>query len=107
MPLNAADSLLDFAWFPGDPPKPFDSRLRELADRAQPEPWELDPSQPLSILRNYALYTFKRLFQQEKIIYATDSRGVEVAAYNTGLFTPNYEQIFAFFEKNQTPGRQP
>lgn len=110
-PQGAAD-LFDFAWIPArgvDVPasKGFESRLRELAERAQRETWSFDPSQPFSILGNYLRYTFKRLVQQGKIEESSDSQGTKVAAFNTGLFTPNYEAIYAFFEANRDPNRQP
>jgi hypothetical protein len=78
-----------------------------LADRAQPERWSFDPSQPFVILGNYLRYTFKRLFQEGKIEEGLDSAGSKVASFNTGLFTPNYESICAFFEANRDPSRQP
>lgn len=111
-PVHGAADLFDFAWMPArgvDVPasKAFESRLRELAERAQPEIWSLDPAQPFSILGNYLRYTFKRLTQQQKIEESTDSHGTGIAAINTGLFTPNYEAIYAFFEANRDPSRQP
>lgn len=104
--------LFGFAWMPArsaDVPsnKIYESRLRELADRAQPERWSFDADQPLVILGNYLRYTFKRLFQERKIEEGTDSARGKVAAFNTGLFTPNYESIHAFFEANKDPARQP
>jgi len=107
------DNLFDFAWIPArgaDTPanKAYESRLKELADRAQHEDWSFeDPTQPYGILGNYLRYTFKRLFHQKKIVEAVDSAGARIAAFNTGLFTPNYEAICAFFEANRDPSRQP
>ena len=106
------DELFDFAWIPArgvDTPsnKGYESRLKELADRAQPEDWSFDPAQPYGILGNYLRYTFKRLFHEKKIEEAADSAGTGIAAFNTGLFTPNYEAISAFFEANRDPSRQP
>lgn len=108
---NPAD-LFDFAWIPprgSDVPasKGFESRLRELADRAQPEAWSTPGSGPFSVLSNYLRYTFKRLVQEQKVVEATDSGGTRIACFNTGLFTPNYEPLFAFFEANRDPNRQP
>ncbi|MCC6929483.1 MAG: DUF3825 domain-containing protein [Gemmatimonadaceae bacterium] len=110
-PAGAAD-LFDFAWIPArgvdvPPSKGFESRLRELSERAQPETWSFDSNQPFSILGNYLRYTFKRLVQQEKIEESSDAQGIRIAAFNTGLFTPNYEPIYAFFEANRDPNRQP
>lgn len=106
------DDLFGFAWMPAksaDVPtsKIYESRVRELADRAQPELWSFDSGQPFAILGNYLRYTFKRVFQERKIEEGTDSGRSKVAAFNTGLFTPNYESIHAFFEANRDPSRQP
>src|SRR5712691_8015434 len=95
------DNFFDFAWIPAhgrDVPanKCYESRLIELADRAQPEVWSFDPSQPVAILGNYLRYTFKRLVREAKIEQGIDSTSCNVAAFNTGLFTPNYEAIHAF-----------
>jgi hypothetical protein len=106
------DELFDFAWIPArgtDVPsnKAYESRLKELADRAQHEDWSFDPAQLYGILGNYLRYTFKRLYHESKIEQAVDSTGTGIAAFNTGLFTPNYEAICAFFESNRDQSRQP
>lgn len=109
----ATENLFDFAWIPArgsETPsgKAYDSRLKELAERAQPEDWSFDAEQQYGILGNYIRYTFKRLSQQKgKIQEGVDSAGAKVAVFNTGLFTPNYEAIFAFFESNRDSSRQP
>src|SRR5438093_1763121 len=96
-----SDNLFDFAWIPArgfDIPanKAYESRLKELAERAQPERWSFDPAQPVVILGNYLRYTFKRLLQEGKIEEGIDTAHSKIAAFNTGLFTPNYEPIYAF-----------
>jgi hypothetical protein len=117
-PLSATptDNLFDFAWIPArgaDTPasKAYESRLKELADRAQPEDWSFEsaqlPAQPYGILGNYLRYTFKRVFHERKIEGGVDSVAAKVAVFNTGLFTPNYEAICAFFEANRDSSRQP
>jgi hypothetical protein len=109
---TSTDNLFDFAWLPArgaDTPanKAYESRLKELAERAQPEDWSFDSAQPYGILGNYQKYTFKRLFHEKKIEEGVDSAGTKIAAFNTGLFTPNYEAICAFFEANRDSSRQP
>jgi len=105
--------LFDFAWIPGrgpeaSPTKGYESRLKELADRAQPEHWSFDAAQPYGILGNYLRYTFKRLsFERGKILEVGDASGARVCVFNTGLFTPNYETIYAFFEAHRDLSRQP
>ena len=106
------DDLFGFAWMPArtadvPPQKIYESRLIELAERAQPERWSFDSIQPFVILGNYLRYTFKRLFQERKIEEGIDGARSKVAAFNTGLFTPNYEAVHAFFEANRDPARQP
>lgn len=101
------DNLFDFAWFPVPPPHAFEERLRSLKALAQHEEWEIDSTKPVGILNNYLRYTFKRLVQEGKVCFGPDSRGIEVASFNVGLFTPSYEPIFAFFERNTNPDRQP
>ena len=53
-PARFTDDLFKFAWIPtrGDVPasKGYESRLRELADEAQFEPWTFDPANPFEIL---------------------------------------------------------
>jgi hypothetical protein len=107
------DNLFESVWIPArgaETPnsKAYESRLRELAERAQPEDWSFDAAEPFGVLGNYIRYTYKRLFHQtEKIQVAADAGGARIAVFNTGLFTPNYEAIFAFLEANRDSSRQP
>lgn len=112
VPQAPTDDLFTFSWVPArgiDTPstKAYESRLKELADRAQPEDWSFEPAQPYGILGNYLRYTFKRHFHENEIEQAVDGGGAKIAAFNTGLFTLNYEPIYAFFEANRDPSRQP
>ncbi|MBK6781772.1 MAG: DUF3825 domain-containing protein [Gemmatimonadetes bacterium] len=109
---NPKENLFDFAWIPPRGPdvpanKGYESRLKELADRAQSEAWSFEPAQPFAVLSNYLKYTFKRVSHEGKVQEARDAAGVRIAVFNTGLFTPNYEAIYAFFEANRDPARQP
>jgi Domain of unknown function (DUF3825) len=106
------DELFDFAWIPArgaevPASKAYESRLKELAERAQPEDWSFDSDQRYGILGNYLRYTFKRLSQEQKIELGVDSAGIKIAAFNTGLFTANYEPVYALFEANRDVSRQP
>ena len=78
-PAQFIDDLFKFAWIParGDVPanKGVESRLRELAGKAQFEPWSFDPAKPFDILRNYLQYTFKQLAREGKIEEAVDPAG--------------------------------
>lgn len=82
--------------------------LESLAALAEKEPWEYSHDsapEPLPILRNYIRYTFQRLREMpDGIAFSTDGKS---AAFNTGLVTPNQEDIYAMFRVNTRPGRQP
>lgn len=82
--------------------------LAELAEMAQEEPWEYShtPSpDAFPILRSYFLYTFRRLEEMSNgIRFSNDDKAM---SFNTGLVTPNQEDIFAFFRKNTLTDRQP
>lgn len=96
---DAPFDLADFAWFPGG----FATQAGELAALAQPERWG-DPSSETaddySVLFYYLSNTARRLSEQSKFEYRTDPRGIEVAAFNIGLFTENYEPIYGYLEPN-------
>lgn len=82
--------------------------LESLAKLAEPEPWNFNSSEEeqdsLSILRSYIFHTFRRLSEMaDGIGYSKDGKR---AATNTGLVTPNQEEIFALFRRNDKTGRQ-
>ncbi len=52
-------------------------------------------------------YAYARVLEEGKLVTGTDERGIEVAAFNTGLFTPHFEPIVGLFEANRNPGQQP
>lgn len=53
---------------------------------------------PLPILRNYLEHTFRKVKSENKIAYTDDKN---FCCFNTGLVTPNLEEIFALFELNK------
>ena len=81
--------------------KNFDAQIESLNQLARPERWNYmsDSSPyPYPILRNYIFYTFKRLYalqSNDNINYICFSE--KDCCFNTGLFTPNFEQIYALF----------
>lgn len=82
--------------------------LERLADLAEKEQWEYantPSSDSLPILRSYLRHTFQRL--QEMADGIAQSKDGKWAAFNTGLVTPHQEEIYALFESNPRPGRQP
>jgi len=93
----AGSELFDFAFFLN-----FDQSVKDLAAMADQEDWNSsdDATKSNKILKNYLEHTFRKLKKDRKISYTVNN---QYACFNTGLFTPNYENIFAFFEKNRQP----
>jgi cold shock CspA family protein len=79
----------------------LDRLLPRLAkEKAAPEEWNfrIRPLQfPYPILENYLFHTFKRIKQEEKIVFGKNQHGDRVACFNTGLATPKQDEIYAFF----------
>ncbi|MDM1494983.1 DUF3825 domain-containing protein [Myroides odoratimimus] len=95
-------TLFDFTFMPN-----FDSLIEELRKMAINEKWDysykVKNNHP--ILCNYINHTFKKVYQDNLIVKCSDE---EYAIFNTGLVTPNQEEIFAFMQKNNREGaRQP
>lgn len=81
---------------------------KALADLAEPERWEYrnTPSyENLPILRGYIRHTHRRLREMHDAI-KTSHDGTRMA-FNTGLVTPNQEEIFGVLMKHPRPNRQP
>ncbi len=80
----------------------WDNVLNDLADMALPEKWYFKGEDPNSklMLRGYLQYTFYRLQLEDKVCVSDDE---QFAAFNTGLVTPRYDDIFACFEPNPDP----
>lgn len=93
--------LLDFCYFPK-----FDESFEYLAQKADPEPWDFSNSskQNKSILKNYLEFYFRKIKSENKIQYSANNNW---ACFNTGLYTPNLEFIYALMEKNRNPDKQP
>lgn len=94
--------LFDFAFINNIEP-----RLDDLADLSETEEWDYqntpsDKNHP--ILYNYLRYTYAKIAEEEKIELSLDGLNT---AFNTGLVTPNQEPIFALFDRNSIPDRQP
>ena len=79
-----------------------------LAALAEPEDWSLDAENAhgshdrLPLLESYIRYTFARLAEQDGI--ARGRQGdIEIAAFNTGLVTPNQEEIYGYVSSHNAP----
>lgn len=88
-------ALFHFANCPGQ----WTERLAKLA---APEPWTLKSSRrDYDVLFRYICYTFEKLKEDGQVVESADC-----AAFHTGLFTPLYEPIYAYFILNPNKNRQ-
>ncbi len=80
----------------------FKKMIDYLANIAENEKWTFNEN-PNSILIKYLKGTFKQCYKQNKLLYSCDNNYV---CFNTGLLTPNGNDILAIFEKNNYPNAQ-
>ena len=103
MPLT----LKDFAYLPD-----LYGQLDRLAAMILPEPWRFAApekerfNQSTHILERHLYLTFEEQMRRRE--YATDKNafvyiGESRAAFNTGLLTPLYQDVYACFEPNRNP----
>lgn len=77
----------------------YDKSIKELSLLAKKEKWCYHhSSDPLVILKIYFPYTYYRLVNENKVIYDSKSG---FAAFNTGLKTDEYEDIYAVLLKSK------
>lgn len=89
------EELYDFmVW--GD----YDAKIEYLANMTD-ENWNFHGKTNNLILKNYLKYTAKKLEEENKIM-TTDNYCI----INTGLFTPYYEPIYIYAEKNLSDSKQ-
>lgn len=94
-----------FAFFPFDRKagETWETPFAALVNLAKPEEWNFIREEfrrqnvRYPILYNYLNYTFKRLQDQNKIVFNEKEDG---ACFNTGLMTPDEKELFALFSKN-------
>lgn len=82
----------------------WDETLDALAELAQPEQWDFEGSAYCSkfILLQYLRYTYYRLDKEKKVMQKLDDKGNGIfAAFNTGLVTRTYDDIYACFEPSK------
>ncbi len=93
-PVVPGKELERFAWL-----GPWDAFLESLAALALPEPWDFDgpgaDGRRHAILKSYICTTFFRLKLEDKVAVDEDAG---FAAFNTGLVTRRYDDIYACFE---------
>ena len=106
VPIEGKECGVRVSWI--DKRKPLErfadlSRFWPLLDKLAhmtDEDWDfrVRPTGGLPILENYLFYTFKRVEQQKKILTVEHSKsGKWMASFNTGLATPQQQEIFRFF----------
>lgn len=87
-------ALYDFAFFPA--PGAGQSWTDSLARKAAPEPWTLKSStRQNEILFRFVSFSFERLQADGRIVESSGH-----AAFHTGLYTSQYEPIYAYFNLN-------
>ena len=78
----------------------YDRKIAQLANLC-PEKWSFGNNSDNIILKNYIAHTFQKVYDENKIIIEDN-----YSLFNTGLFTPYYEGIYAYFIKNNNENRQ-
>ena len=78
-------------------------KLNYLAQLAQQEQWDYKGSVDKQILYNYLCYTYDRLKSENKIEVVEDK---SVMCFNTGLLTEHGADIYAYFVKNESEGKE-
>lgn len=78
----------------------FDSKLEYLTRIAEPENWLYSETNDdkISVIFYYIVHTFDRLFKQNKILI---NENEEIAIFNTGLLSPQGDEIIGLFEKSE------
>lgn len=69
--------------------------LRVL-EQLVPEKWSFADKKDLSILKNYVLHTFLRVYEEKKVVESDN-----YAIFNTGLFDTYYKPVYAYFIPNE------
>lgn len=92
--------LVNFCYLPD-----YNDKIEELVQLARKERWDYQTDLqdvPHKILVNYINHTFKRLFELQRKNSSSNfiAAGSSWCCFNTGLFTENFEPIYAFMEPN-------
>jgi hypothetical protein len=80
------------AYFPD-----IEKALSALEETARAEDWGANRG----VLHNYLNYTVHQLLREGKLVEGTDTTGLRVAAFNTGLLTDATQPIFGFLTQNR------
>ena len=86
----------------------YQKKIDFLASIAQPEAWDCPSSEGVKgdkfILKNYLLYTYDQVRNENKIEISDDG---QYMCFNTGLQTVNGNDIYAFFVKSTSEFARP
>ena len=93
-------SLFEFAFCGADG---FNGMIKYLTELAEEDQWT-QGAEENGVLHKYIKGTFSQCYSQEKIMYTDDEK---YCCFNTGLLTPNGNDIVAIFEQNNRSGAQP
>jgi hypothetical protein len=94
--------------------KEFKEYIEDLQQLAIKENWGTPQGhQKYPVLHNYIWHTYMRIAEEYNDAVTPEERAKKIpmrdgfACFNTGLFTEEFERIFALFEQNRVPDRQP
>lgn len=93
-----------------------DYAWQALAGLAETENWELSHNDPdattdgtdasqdpaFSVLKSYISQTFQRLEAQDRLANGVMQNGIAILGFNTGLVTPNQEEIYGLMQANRS-----
>lgn len=93
---KAKDALKDSIYFPD-----YEKSIQELASLAKKESWCYHHSKDnFIILKIYLQYTFAAILSQGLLTYNDKT---SFGAFNTGLVTEDYQEIYGVVQKNKLP----
>lgn len=78
----------------------FNLKLQTLSEMAEDEEWSTKKDGIYDRLRNYIFNTFEKCYVENAIVHSINS---DFCLINTGLLTPNSQDIFMLFQEND-PG---
>ncbi|CAK7020090.1 MAG: hypothetical protein ENTB_05061 [Enterocloster aldenensis] len=78
----------------------YDKKINTLSNLC-PEKWSFGSNSDNVILKNYIDHTLEKVYGENKVIEKSN-----YCLFNTGLYTDFYEEIYAYFIKNQNKNKQ-
>lgn len=78
----------------------YDKKISILSGLC-PEKWSFGSNSDNVILKNYIDHTLEKILEEGKMIEKP-----EYSLFNTGLYTDFYQEIYAYFIKNQNKDKQ-